>query len=437
MATHRFSLRFLAHWRTRVVAIAMAAPTLAALVVISPVALTAPQGRTAQPSPQPPQSGMTSLGTLFEPDLAELLPTGTDALKSLAEKAKGDRSECPDALAFKVVIQGTGDPLWRETLARARQDALVAFLRNHGLMQGRDYKLDKFDMNGPKDDVQVRFNGPEKPKLNTTSKPPKGTKVKAGDLIEVTMTATDDANVAQSGIRAIQLMDLQTNGLVDVKYFEDSSKCTASALRPPSFKAQPYKVPSNPPALVRLEATAEDFAGNVNRDLGVFPTTGHWYGTMKLHRQIVNSRYEHTITWTFAVSEVSNERQVRDGRGGITYTEVRGRALGQIDYTATSKWADTNCFFQHNIKPAQFEMEVTGERQDDRLIINFPDPGVIDMRRTRCVEGLDETEPFPFNDTVDASFDLPGVKDGARDVIPPSDSNDRVTTTMELFRLRQ
>jgi hypothetical protein len=433
MIRQRFFHQFLVHASARVFAIAMAGTMLGLVLVITAVAFTTPQGRTEQPAQQSQQSGVTSLGPLFEPDLANVKPT--DALKSLADKARRDRAECPDALTLKVVLT-KGDPLFLETLAKAREEALEQFLeKNYGLKRDRDYKFDQF-VTGLKEDVEATYRGPEKPRLNTTSDPPKGTKVKAGDLIEVTMTATDNANASQSGVKSIYLVDLQTNGFVDVKSFDASSKCTATARRPPTFKAQPYKVPPNPPPLVRLEASAEDFAGKLDSDLGVFPT-GDWYGTMKLEREIVNTGYKHTITWTFAVSEVSIERQDRDPRGKIIYTEarVRGRAVGQIVYTPTSKFEE--CTYQHNIQPARFEMEVTGKRQDDRLIIDFPDPGVIDTVRQTCVRGYDETEPRPFNDTVSASFDMSDIKDGARNVIPPIDQNDRVTTTMELYRARK
>ena len=378
----------------------------------------------------PQQSSGISLGPLFEQDLADLKPT--QALKSLIEKARSNRPECPDALTLKVVIKGVGDPIFRDTLAKARVEALETFFENNGFKKGRDYKLEAPDLKGQNDDVYASYSSPSKPKLNTTSKPEKGTKVKVGDTITVTLTAADDANSVQSGIRAIQLIDLNTKGLVPNPWYAESSgvaRCSSGARRPPPLTVV-YKVPAGAPPLVRLEASAEDFAGNIDRDLGEFPL-GDWYGTMKLRRELVNEGYQHTITWTFAVSEVAG--------GQPNYTEVRGRALGQIVTMGTHHYEE--CTFQHNINPTRFELEVTGQRLGDRLIINFPDPGVIDTVRQTCSRGYDATEPQPFTDTQAVSFDISGITPRAqyplRSEVPPSDSNNRVTTTMELYRAKK
>jgi hypothetical protein len=373
----------------------------------------------------------------FETDLADLLPGARPQLSGIADKVRN--SECPGKLEVEVVVRKGPDPLFDETVAKARKEALDAYFVLPP-PQGLGLKADQFTIKlfkGAKDEVKVsyRSDGKAPPNLHTDSDPPKGHRVQPGDKIMVTITARDEANPAQSGIEGFFLNG--PNGLHDAWFLPDESKCTTAARRPKPYKAKPYIVPDNPPPIVRLEAKAVDFAGNPSEvKEGTFPT-GDWYGTMKLQREIVNEGYQHTITWTFAVSEVSIERQDRDPRGKIIYTEarVRGRSVGQIVYTPTSKHEE--CTSQHNIRPAQFKMEVTGKRQDDRLIIDFPDPGVIDTVRERCVRGYDETEPRPFHDTQRNSFDMSDIKDGARTVVPPIDQNNRVTTTMELYRAKQ
>lgn len=416
--------RFLKHFRNRFIVFATIATMLGSLLLINTPAFTAPTGVM-----QAQQPGPVSLGPLFETDLAELKPS--DALKSLADKAKQKRSECPDAFTLQVVLRGVGDPIFLDTLAKAREESLETFLTSYGLKKGLDYNLLPFNVKGARDDVQASYQSPAQPKLKTTSVPPKGTKVKPGDTIKITMTAADDSNAAQSGIRAIQLVDQQSNGIVPDPWYADGkvSKCSAAARNPPPLTVT-YKVPENPPPIVRLEASAEDFAGNVERDLGTFPT-GDWHGTWKLHRKIVADGYEHTITWSFAVSEMPGGNQFS--------AEVRGRAAVQIVYTPESKYEE--CTFVHKISPKSSEMEVTGQRLSDRLIINFPDPNIIDTVRQVCVRGLDETESKPVEDVRGAIFHVSGIAPDAKYPltarVPPINEQNRVTITMELHRAKK
>ena len=402
--------------------------TILAAIAASSTAFQSRPANPIQTAPQP-QSGNISLGSLFDTDLAELKPT--PALTALVEKVRSQPAECSDRFTLKVVIKGVGDPIFRDTLAKARQEALELFFKSQGLTS-KDYKLDVPDLNGQKDDVLASYWGPEQPQLTTKSKPGKGTKVKIGETIEVTLTAVDDANSRQSGIRAIQLVDLNINGTVPNPWYAESSgvlRCTASARRPPSLIVR-YKVPPDAPPIVRLEGSAEDFVGKVDRDLGEFPL-GDWYGTIKRHREIINTGYNHTITWAFEVSEMPG--------GQPNYAQVRGRAVGKIVHSQTSKYEE--CTFHHDIKPKRFEVEVTGQRLGDRLMINFPDAGVVDTVRQTCVRGYDATEPRPVVDAEAAMFDISGITAGAqyplRSEVPPSNPNDRVTTTMQLYRAQK
>ena len=369
-------------------------------------------------------TAVTSLGNIFETDLAELKPT--EALKSLAERARQERPECVDGLTFKIFVSGA-DPIFMDTLAKAREGTIEAYLdKNYGLKKNRDYAFANYNK-APRDDVQATYLGPEAINLVTKSTPAKGTKVRAGDTITVTMTATDNANSGQRGLKSITLIDLQKNGIVpDAWYAETAgvSKCTGDARKPPVVVAR-YIVPADPPPVIRLDAVAEDFAGNVERDLGEFPT-GDWHGTMRLKREIPAEGYEHTINWTFAVSEIPGS------------DEVRGRAVVTIDYSKGSKHEE--CTFSHNIAPTRAELNVTGRRIGDRLMIDFPDPAVKYTVRQTCIRGLDESEDRPFSDLEHASFDISGIAPGAKYPLrfeaPPSSQQNRVTTTMELHRAK-
>jgi hypothetical protein len=114
-----------------------------------------------------------------------------------------------------------------------------------------------------------------KPKLATTTVPPNGTKVKAGDQIKVTMVARDDAEPRdwQTGIKTIQLVADSEDGRFIAS--ENYEACTEPAER---RVVATYTVPQNPPPIVRLSALAEDHVRLMDTDAAEFPT-GDWYGT--------------------------------------------------------------------------------------------------------------------------------------------------------------
>ena len=152
----------------------------------------------------PQAAGSVSLGHVFDGDSLTPTPKGVKDFTDAARKASA-LGECPKA-KVKVVVE-KGDPLWQPVLATARRDALLKILDRAGL--GANRFLFETDSNGAKSDVQIDYDAArdrEKPKLDTNSVPRKGTRVKAGDKIKVTMMARDDANLWQSGIKTIQLV---------------------------------------------------------------------------------------------------------------------------------------------------------------------------------------------------------------------------------------
>jgi hypothetical protein len=124
----------------------------------------------------------------------------------------------------------------------------------------------------------------EKPKLTTTSAPRKGTKVRPGDTIKVTMRASEKYEDAgpgwQTGVKKVLLRDESRNQVVP-PHWEGTEMRPCNQKQWEQTLQVTYTVPPNPPPIIRLRAIAEDFAGNKDDDVGEFPTQGDWYGRFK------------------------------------------------------------------------------------------------------------------------------------------------------------
>ena len=235
---------------------------------------------TARPAfAQSPQAtGTISLGTIFDGEETDPTPQGARDFVDAATKA-GAPGQCPKARVTVVVEQG--DPLFQQALAVARSGVLLGILDRAGL--GANRFLFEIDINGARSEVKIDYDAwrdRDKPRLDTNSVPPKGSKVKAGDRIDVTMTASDDANTWQSGIRFIRLSDDTAQAVVGFETYERAPEgCTQ--LPPKRTLERTYTVPPDPPPVIRLRAVAEDHAGNSETDTGSFPTQGDWYGRIE------------------------------------------------------------------------------------------------------------------------------------------------------------
>jgi hypothetical protein len=250
-------------------------PPLIAVAVISLAALEVagfdPVSTAFAQTPAP-----VTLTGLFEPEIAELKTT--EQLKDAVKKAHRD---CyPPRAKFTIVVPGGSDSVFVEALARARVAALQLALPSLGLEPGQ-FKVDY--VIGVVDGVLVSYDkftpddDKDAPKLKVTSIPKKGTKVKAGDKIRVTITASeryeDGHKSWPTGVRSIQLT--ADDGLVDSKdYGRVPQPCERR-----TFEAT-YTVPRNPPAIVHLTAIAEDGVGNNDSEVGEFPTGDMWSGTL-------------------------------------------------------------------------------------------------------------------------------------------------------------
>ena len=245
---------------------------------------------------------------MFGGDAPNLKPEKARELIDAARKAKAP-GECP--LGTLVIFTPAGDQLFQAALARARRDAVLETLQRNGVDATRFF-VDLL-VAGNKDDATLDLRlDRQKPKLTTTSVPPKGSKVKPGDQIKVAMIARDDAEpkAGRPGSRPSSSWP--------------KAKAVAS-LPPRTTKHAPtrgsgaWRRPTRCPPTRRRScgsrALAEDHAGLIDTDVGEFPT-GDWYGT---------------FGWTHICVGGGNRDETRgvsdltlnyDGRGNLTGTLV-------------------------------------------------------------------------------------------------------------------
>jgi hypothetical protein len=220
-----------------------------------------------------------TISDVFDPDLADVKPAAMQAIKDAVAKAKASEDGCyPPPLAILTAqVKASGDSSFDTSLGKARGDALEQTLTALGYGQDR---VKTGYATGSSDNVQVTYDKPGKdtdaPRLKVTSTPPKGTRVKAGDKIHVTIVASeryaDGHKSWPTGVQSIQLT--ANDGLVDSKdYGKPPQPCARQTLQ------ADYTVPSNPPPVVHLHALAEDGVGNHGGEDADFPTGEKWEGT--------------------------------------------------------------------------------------------------------------------------------------------------------------
>jgi hypothetical protein len=104
------------------------------------------------------------------------------------------------------------------------------------------------------------------------STPAKNTKVKAGDKIEIKITARDDnPNVWESGLQKMWLTGPAGDvGKADVNPSPGMQPCAKKARK--HTYTTTYTVPAHPLDLIQLCAHAQDYAGNKREKCATFPT---------------------------------------------------------------------------------------------------------------------------------------------------------------------
>lgn len=214
----------------------------------------------------------------FDVDLADIKPAALQGIKDAMAKTKASDDGCypPPLATVTAEVKGSADTSFDTSLGKARAAALQEALATLGY--GQDRAKTAYTV-GTADNVEVTYNSgkdTDPPKLKVTSSPPKGTRVKAGDKIRVTIIASeryaDGHKSSPTGVQSIQLT--ANDGLVDSKdYGKPPQACARQTLE------TNYTVPNNPPPVVHLRAIAEDGVGNQNEEDADFPTGDKWEGT--------------------------------------------------------------------------------------------------------------------------------------------------------------
>jgi len=311
-------------------------------------------GRISAETPSP-----VTIKGVFDPDLADvkLSPEVKQAIKDATEKTKPSADGCYPAApsTFTTHQKTSNDPTFDLSLGQARAAALQQALAALGYSQDQvktAYSSSSFD------DVEVTYDKPGKdtdpPRLKVTSNPPKGTRVKAGDKIHLTIIASeryaDGHKSWPSGVKSLQL--LANDGVVTSKdYGQSPQPCARQTLE------ATYTVPSNPPEIIHLHAIAEDAVGNQGGEDGDFPTTGDYFGTLKFKSQ--QGVPAGTQYFTGNMDVVLK----RDSKGNLT---------GSLSGTQSEKLVVSTCP-SDTTTPGQITAKLTGVLKGTTLSLDVSD----------------------------------------------------------------
>lgn len=323
---------------------------------------------------------------------ADLDPGEARRLLDAARQAQTPEG-CP--LGRITIFVPAGDAMFQNAMGNARRAVVLQFLDLNGIDPSRFFAdVVVWGGDGPGNDAQLETypRDGEPPRLRVTSMPEKGTKVRTGQRITVKAIANDDANRWQTGIKSI---DLTAEGGGPFG-FQDYSPPATTCERPPPPRTLEgvYRVPDNPRPIVRLRATAKDFANN-ETNLGAEYPTGDWYGT--IIKVAEGGGHNHRINVDFAF-EV-------DASGTI-----KGRAHARI---STEAHHVPDCSILWTYEPSEFDIPISGRRDGENFEIAL-EPGPI----TATVVGCGQSNTFPghLNPAVHAvtKYRIP-AQDGATD----------------------
>jgi hypothetical protein len=260
----------------------------------------------------------------FDIDLADIKPAAMQGIKDAMAKTKPSDDGCypPPLATVTAEVKGSADTSFDASLGKARAAALQETLATLGY--GQDRAKTAYTI-GTADNVEVTYNSgkdTDPPKLKVASSPPKGTRVKAGDKIRVTIIASeryaDGHKSSPTGVQSIQLT--ANDGLVDSKdYGKPPQACARQTLE------TNYTVPNNPPPVVHLRAIAEDGVGNKNEEDADFPTGDKWEGTWHVTGIHDSQRYgsggkvrhQETLDATFAFYVSGDGTISGEGRASV------------------------------------------------------------------------------------------------------------------------
>jgi hypothetical protein len=191
------------------------------------------------------------------------------------------------------------------------------------------------------------------PTLEVHPVPEKGHRVKAGQIIEVTVTARDDyPHTWETGTHTIQL--LANDGLVAIKDYGQLPKPCKDKDSNVTWKTS-YTVPTPAPAIVHLRMLVNDYVdGHDVFKTADFPT-GDWYGTLKAHGQGNIHNDDAIVELSFSVAD--------DGT-------VKGG--GHARMTNAPQTTPDGCINTHTEAPIEFDFPLTGSRVDDEFRLVIP-----------------------------------------------------------------
>ena len=275
--------------------------------------------------------------------------------------------DCP--LGRLKIRVAEGDDLFQTSLVITRRNAILPRLEQRGAPVAGRLFVETSIFGGPEghDTVYEIPRDRTPPTLQTNSRPPKSSKVGPGQDIVVTMTAKDEPygpDAWNTGIKTIQLVaDSEDGRFVASENYEPCSE-------PPQKRVEAtYRVPDDPPPVVRLSAFAEDHAGKMSEiDRAEFPT-GDFYGTFKFITPAamqVRARAEADLVLNL------------DGGGNLT-----GTMVGQSEIIPATVGA---CSWQ-TIRPGRFRYSLVGSYTEGRSLKVFVNNVVDEAKLTyeyRC-----------------------------------------------------
>ncbi len=250
-------------------------------------------------------------------------------------------------------------------------------------------------------------NDTSDPTVKVISTPARGTKVRAGDKINLKVTANEQRSGGswQTGVKVIQIT-AEPGGLVKDPWVNPSNLPKACDDKTWEQKDEAtYTVPKNPPLIIKICVIAEDYAGNQGVKCGEFPTGDVWKGTMHTEAQAsfdpgranaysCSSAFDATLRLVIARGEISGE----------------GRAV----------YASSTCNFAAVPRCDSILFKLQGRAFSDRLEIHFV---FTELVPPKCVN-MGFASAYFMGQTVTIPITAPGVAEGQ---ITSSDNPDAVS----------
>lgn len=362
----------------------------------------------------------------------ELKPGAIDLLRDANKVQSTSNVGCYPPTVFTASVpkklgEGHGSPGFMRGVGTSRVTVLKEALS--GSLKLAPEQFDTTWAQGNSDDVQVTYgNGDEKegPVLKVVWSPTKGAKVKVGQVITVTIIASEkfaDGHKAwPTGIKTIQVRDEIKNILL-MPVFEDHSPMP-SPCEPRSLPPVEYKVKSEGPIVLRV--IAENGVGLHTYDTATF-STSDWHGSIKAHVH-GPSIYDDTAEIVFSFDEA------QDGT-------LQGHAHAKMtNAPSQSSWS---CVYTHTQEPSELDFEVGGHRVGNQFQLDIPTnlKAKIQFTLYAC-GGLPSpyTAPAPIDSNFFSAMAPPfyqrkvDARDGATDTLKAQTGVEITETTIELHQ---